>query len=104
MTIQQQADDRTYVDTSFKMEQAPTVVNDEKNLSFRLTLSRPGGFMVQSQEVWSGWKKLVQEPRGHMPTASEASGKSGAMWSGTDDASRRATLPYVRHTTRNTRH
>uniref|UniRef100_H3GYK6 Transmembrane protein n=1 Tax=Phytophthora ramorum TaxID=164328 RepID=H3GYK6_PHYRM len=87
LRMQQQADDRMYVDTSFKMERVPVpaVVKEEKSHSFRLTLSRPGGFEAQSPEAWSGPKKLVQEPRGHMSAASDASANSDEDKSFVDD-------------------
>ncbi|KAE8999977.1 hypothetical protein PR001_g18912 [Phytophthora rubi] len=58
LRMQQQADDRTYLDTSLKMERPPLADSGEtSNRSFRLTLAKPGVF---DADGLSGPRKLVE--------------------------------------------
>jgi Na+/H+-dicarboxylate symporter len=60
--MQQQADDRMFVDTSFKMERPKASDAATDNSSFRLTLAK-GVFDAHEDDGWSGPKKLVEEAR-----------------------------------------
>ncbi|KAG2760637.1 hypothetical protein PC129_g16179 [Phytophthora cactorum] len=59
LRMQQQADDRTYVDT-LKMDPSPTVGNEESSNSFRLTWAKPGVFDAREDESLMGPRKLVE--------------------------------------------
>lgn len=68
--MQQQADDRAYLDTSLKMDRPPVDLPDSgmsegetSNRSFRLTLAKPGVFATREDDgLLSGPRKLVAAP------------------------------------------
>ncbi|KAG6616556.1 putative transmembrane protein [Phytophthora cinnamomi] len=68
LRMQQQADDRAYLDTSLKMERAPALAgadgrdeaSSRNSSSFRLTLAKPGVFDARADDGLSGPRKLVE--------------------------------------------
>ncbi|GMF24626.1 unnamed protein product [Phytophthora lilii] len=71
LRMQQQADDRTYVHTSLKMDRPPATA-DSSNNSFRLTLAKPGVFHAQADDDRSGPRKLVEEAMQRESAAGDA--------------------------------